>query len=82
MNLVDMKTLSPVLIQCDLLTQHDMEYLQLPTIIDSDKKEFIFAKLMRLGKEGYEKFMMCLKDSYAMQHAGHIELYHKLSLHQ
>ena len=79
MDLVDVKTLSPVLIQNDLLTQRDIEYLQMATIIDTDKKEFIFAKLIRLGKEGYHKFMECLKDPYAMQHTGHTELYDKLS---
>ena len=82
MDLVDVKTLSPVLIQNDLLTQRDIEYLQMATIIDTDKKDFIFVKLLRLGKEGYEKFMNCLKDPYAKEHTGHKELYHKLSSQQ
>ena len=79
MELVDVKTLSPVLIENDLLTPRDVEYLQLPTIIDSEKKDFILAKLIRLGKEGYEKFVDCLEDPYAKQHTGHIDLHHKLS---
>ena len=37
MRLVDIKTLAPVLIQNKLLTLYDMEFLQLQTIIDSEK---------------------------------------------
>ena len=82
MDLVDINTMFPLLYQNDLLAQCDTDYLQLPTISDHDKKGFIFTKLIHLGKEGYDKFMNCLKDSYAKQHSGHIELYHKLSSQQ
>ena len=82
MRLVDTKTLSPALCKHGLLSLCDMEFLRLQTIIDSDKVSFIHVKLLRLGKEGYEKFLLCLKDSYAMQHTGHTELYHKLSSQQ
>ena len=74
--------LSPVLIKNGLLSSCDMEFLQLQTIIDSEKVKFIYVKLLRLGKEGYEKFMICLKDSYAMQHTGHKDLHNKLSSQQ
>ena len=57
---VDLKTLSPVLIKNNLLTSCDMEQLQLPTVIDRDKKDYILAKLICLGKEGYEKFSYTL----------------------
>ena len=79
MHLVDTKTLSPVLNKYGLLSRHDMEFLQLQTIIDSDKVSFIYVKLLRLGKEGYEKLLLCLKDPHAMQHTGHTDLYHMLS---
>ena len=82
MSLVDIKTLSPVLIKNNLLTSFDIEFLQLQTIIDREKVYFIYAKLLRHGKEGYEKLMKCLKDSYATQHIGHEELYQKLSAPQ
>ena len=65
---MDVKTLTPVLRQNDLLSVNDDEYLQLPTITDTDKKNFLHVKLLCLRKEGYEKFVECLKDPYAMQH--------------
>lgn len=80
MHLVDIKILAPFLIQNDLLTLCDMEYLQMQTITDSDKKFFIYVKLLRLGEEGYKKFIVCLNDSDATTHAGHTELYNKLSM--
>lgn len=82
MQLVDRNTLAPVLLQNTLLSPSDMEFLQLQTIIESDKVNFIHVKLLRLGKEGFEKFMDCLKDPHAMQHTGHEELYKKLSAPQ
>ena len=82
MRLVDTRTLSPALITHGLLSPHDMEFLQLQAITDSEKVSFIYVKLWRLGKEGYDKFKECLKDPHAMQHTGHKELYHKLSSQQ
>ena len=82
MRLVDIKTLAPVLIQNKLLTLYDMEFLQLQTIIDSEKVFFIYVKLVRCGKEDYEKFMDCLKHPHAMEHLGHEELHRKLSASQ
>ena len=76
---MNITTLAPVLFENDLLTSHDMEHLQLPTITDSDKINYVYLKLLRCGEEGYEKFMKCLKDPNAMSHRGHIELYEKLS---
>ena len=79
MHLVDASTLSPVLHKYGLLSLNDMEFLQLQTITNSEKVKFIHVKLLRLGKEGYEKFMMCLKDPDAMEHDGHKHLHNKLS---
>ena len=82
MSLVDIKTLAPVLIKNNLLTSFDIEFLQLQTIIDREKVYFIYVKLLRCGSEGYKKLMVCLKDSYSMEHLGHEELYQKLSSSQ
>ena len=82
MRLVDIKTLAPVLIQNNLLTLYDAEFLQLQTITDSEKAFFVYVKLLRCGKEGYEKLMDCLKDPHAMGHTGHEELHQKLSSSQ
>ena len=82
MRLVDIKTLAPVLIQNKLLTLYDMEFLQLQTIIDSEKVFFIYVKLLRCGKEDYENFMDCLKHPHAIEHLGHEELHRKLSAPQ
>ena len=82
MRLVDVKTLTPVLLQYNLLTPDDNEFLLLPTYTDGDKKSFIHVRLLRLGKEGYEKFIACLNDPYALQHPGHQELHEKLSTSQ
>ena len=73
--LVDIKILALVLFQNALLTQQDMEYLQLTTIIESKKVDHVYLKMVRLGEEGYKKFLSCLKDPYASQHDGHIKLY-------
>ena len=82
MSLVDIKTLAPVLIKNNLLTSFDIEFLQLQTIIDSEKVYFIYVKLLRCGREGYKRLMECLQDSYSMEHIGHEELYQKLSASQ
>ena len=79
MQLVDVKTLSPVLIANGLLSRPDMEFLLLQTIIDSEKVMFIYVKLLRYGKKGYEKFMSCLQHPSARQHRGHVVLHQKLS---
>ena len=82
MCLVDITILIPVLLKKELLTFRDMEELQLPTMTESAKKEYIYRKLLRLGEEEYIKFMDCLKDSNAMSHSGHAELYQKMSTMQ
>ena len=82
MCLVDITILIPVLLKKELLTFRDMEELQLPTMTESAKKEFIYLKLLRLGEEEYIKFMDCLKDPNANSHPGHAELYQKLSTMQ
>ena len=82
MRLVNIKTLAPVLYENNLLTLYDMEFLQLQIIIDSDKVFFVYVKLLRCGKEDYEKFMDCLKHPHAMDHIGHEELHRKLSVPQ
>ena len=79
MRLVDIKTLAPVLIENNLLTLYDMEFLQLQKIIDSEKVFFIFVKLLRRGKKGYGEFMDSLKHPHAMEHIGHEELHKLLS---
>ena len=81
MSLVDVKTLSPVFIRYGLISRYDMEFLHLLRIIDSDQVKFMFVKLLCLGKEGYEKFKDCLKDSYVMEYAGYIDLNHKVCHH-
>ena len=55
-----------------------MEQLQLPTMAESKKIDYVYLKMVRLGEEGYKKFLSCLKDEYAVQHAGHLKLYEKL----
>ena len=55
-----------------------MEQLQLPTMTESKKIDYVYLKMVRLGEEGYKKFLSCLKDEYAVQHAGHLKLYEKL----
>ena len=46
-------------------------------VIESEKVDRVYLKLVHLGEEGYKKFLSCLRDSYANQHAGHIKLYMK-----
>ena len=79
---VDIKMLTPVLYQNDLLTLRDMEYLQLPTIIESEKVDYVYLKMVRLRGEEYIKFLSCLKDPHARQYPGHIKLYEVLSTSQ
>ena len=52
-----------------------MEQLQLPTMTENKKINYVYLKMVQLGKEGYKKFLRCLKDQYAVQHAGHLKLY-------
>ena len=75
---MNIEILAPVLFQNELLTQQDMEYLQLPTMTESKKRDSVYLKMVRLGEEGYKKFLSCLKDQFAVQHAGHLKLYEKL----
>ena len=78
MCMVNITILPPVLFENDLLTSHDMEFLQLLTITDGEKIKFLYITLLRRGEEGYKKFMECLQNPYAKQHDGHKELYEKL----
>ena len=72
--MVDIDILATVLFQNALLTQQDMQYLQLTTITDIKKVDHVYLKMVRLGEEEYKKFLSCLKDPYAMQYDGHIKL--------
>ena len=72
---MNIEILAPVLFQNELLTQQDMEQLNLPTMTESKKRDHVYLKMVRLGEEGYKKFLSCLKDRYAMQHAEHLKLH-------
>ena len=76
--LVNIEILAVVLFQNGLLTAQDMEQLQLPTITESKKVDHVYLKMVQLGEEDYKKFLNCLKDPYASQHAGHPKLYETL----
>ena len=79
---MDRGILALVLYQNELLTHQDMQHLQLPTNTDNDKLEYIYFKMVGLGEEDYKKFLSCLKDPYASQHAGHVKLHDILSTSQ
>ena len=80
--LVSIEILAVVLFQNALLTQEDMEHLQLPTMTESKKVDYVYLKMARLAEEDVKKFLNCLKDPYAMQHEGHIKLHDILSTSQ
>ena len=80
--MVDIDILATVLFQNALLTQQDMEELQLPTMTKSKKEDYVYLKMARLGEEDCKKFLSCLKNQYAMQHDGHEKLYYILSTSQ
>ena len=75
---MNIEILAPVLFQNELLTQQDMEQLQLPTMTESKKRDYVYLKMVQLGGEEYKKFLSCLKNQYAVQYAGHLKLYEKL----
>lgn len=75
---MDIEILAPVFFQNVLLTAQDMEHLQLATMMESKKVDYVYLKMLRLGEEDCKKFLSCLMDPYAMQRAGHIKLYEKL----
>ena len=79
---VDIEILSLVLFQNGLLSQQDMQQLQLPTMTESKKLDYVYLKMVRLGEEDYKKFLRCLKDPYASQHDGHLKLHDMLSTSQ
>ena len=79
---MDRGILALVLFQNELLTHQDMQHLQLPTNTDNEKVEYVYLKMVCLGKEDYKKFLSCLKDQYASQHAGHKRLHEILSTSQ
>ena len=83
-SLVDIKILADVLLKNELLTVHDIQCLQLPTTDESEKEDhiFVYHKMVGLGEEGYKKFLSCLVDPHARQHAGHIKLHKILSTSQ
>ena len=74
---VDSNTLAPHLYAKELITEDDLERVQLPTMTRGDKVTFLYLKLLHLRKEEFRTFMNCLKD--ANQHPGHGMLYGKLS---
>ena len=80
--LVHIEILTLVLFQNGLLSQQDMEHLQLPTMTESKKLDYVYLKMVRLGEEDYKKFLSCLKDPYAIEHDGHIKLHDILSTSQ
>ena len=80
--LVNIKTLALVLFQNELLTSEDMEHLQLPTIIESEKVDYVYFKMLHLREEEYKKFLNCLMDPHATQHCGHKRLHEILSTSQ
>ena len=82
MHLVDRDILTVSLFKNQLLTQDDIEYLDLPNSTQSEKVHYVYLKIMRLGREGYIKFLICLKDRYTSQYPGHIKLYEMLSTSQ
>ena len=79
---MDIRILADVLYENELLTLSDMQYLQLATIIENEKKDYVYFKMVRLGEEDYEKFLSCLMDPHAAENPGHAELYEKLSASQ
>ena len=78
---MDVEKLADVLVKNKLLTQDDMHCLQLPTTDGSKKVDnaFVYHKMVKLGEEEYKKFLSCLVDPHAKQHAGHLRLYKILS---
>ena len=81
---MDVKILADVLVKNKLLMQDDMYCLQLPTNDESKKVDnaFVYHKMVGLEEEGYKKFLSCLVDPHAKQHAGHLRLYKILSASQ
>ena len=81
---MDIKILADVLVKNKLLTQDDMDCLQLRAIDESKIVDhaFVYHKMVGLGEEGYKKFLSCLMDPHARQHAGHIILHKILSTSQ
>ena len=81
---MDVKVLADVLVKNKLLTQDDMQCLQLPTTDEIKKVDhaFIYDKMVGLGEEDYKKFLSCLMDPHVRQHAGHITLHKILSTSQ
>ena len=79
---MDRGILAVVLFQNELLTAQDMEHLELPTMIESKRINYVYLKMVQLGEEDYKKFLSCLKHPYASQHAGHIRLHEILSTSQ
>ena len=77
---MDIKLLADVLFKKELLSLNDMQYLQLSTIIESEKIDHVYLKMVRLGEEDYKKFLSCLEDPHAREHAGHIKLYEILNI--
>ena len=61
----------------DLITADYLELVQLQTMTHTDKVNFLYLKLLHLGKEEFETFMNCFKD--ANEHPRHKKLYDKLS---
>ena len=71
------ESLTPHLYQNKLITKDDFERVQNQNMTSKDKVTFLYLKLVHLGEDGFKVFMYCLRN--ADDHAGHEELYHKLS---
>jgi len=77
LQLVNTQVLAPLLFQNGLLSEDDFERIDLPTMTRGDKANFLYRKLLYLNEEEFKKFLNCLRD--AKEHAGHEDLYQKLS---
>ena len=79
---MNIKILADVLFKNELLTLSDMQYLQLSTVTENEKVDCVYLKMVRLGEEDYKRFLSCLEDPHAKEHAGHIRLHEILSTPQ
>ena len=70
MNPDDMKG---ALYSCQLLTADELERVGLPTMTHRDKNMFILMKLPSKGRQAFDLFVDCLKDT-AEDNPAHLEL--------
>lgn len=75
--LLDPMTIIPYLSASGLLTANDIDSIQLPIKTRHQKIDEIKSKLPTKGKEWWDKFMSCLKQS-SHDHIAHGELLQSL----